>query len=297
MAGRGIRFRIRFHIVDVFAGGRYSGNQLAVVLPEKPIPAGAMQRIAAEFNFAETTFVTGEGRSPGEFRVRIFTPRKEVPFAGHPVLGTAHVLRALARRARPSRIVLRLKAGKVPVDFDDRSGLAWLRSIPPVFGAGHRAAAAARLLGLEAREVDSRFPAREVSTGIPFLFIPLVSLEAVRKARFDGAAFDRYFGKKTGPPLFLFTRETYSRENQINCRMFAPHFGIPEDPATGSANACLGAYVIEHGYLDGDPVEFRVEQGFEIGRNSLLHVRAGSAEDAGIRVGGKVVDIADGRLR
>jgi trans-2,3-dihydro-3-hydroxyanthranilate isomerase len=90
-----------FHIVDVFAGEKFTGNQLAVVLPMKPLPAAAMQRIAAEFNFAETTFVMGEGRSPGEYRVRIFTPRKEVPFAGHPVLGTAHGLRALTSRSRP----------------------------------------------------------------------------------------------------------------------------------------------------------------------------------------------------
>jgi trans-2,3-dihydro-3-hydroxyanthranilate isomerase len=96
----------------------------------------------------------------------------------------------------------------VPVDFEDRTGLAWLRSVPPAFGARHRAAPVARFLGLEAGAVDPRFPVEEVATGIPFLFVPLVSLEAVRKARLDGAAFDRYFGKQPAPPVFLFTRET-----------------------------------------------------------------------------------------
>lgn len=356
---------MRYFIVDVFTDRKYAGNSLAVVETPKALSKARMQAIAAEFNLSETTFVIGgvdakdlkgvkgsidvrSGKTlakvPAQLHatVRIFTPQAEVPFAGHPTLGTAHViarhLHPSPSRAKPKPgsdatvqlpdVTLHLKAGAVPVRFDARSGLWWLTSPQPVFGPEHRdgqttqaeqAAGIARILGLQREDIDLDFPVQEVSTGIAFLVVPLKSLQAVQKTNVDITAFKQYFatrGNSLGMPLFVFCRQTVHRQNQVHARMFAPTFGIAEDPATGSANACLAAYVLKHGYFGPDktvlnpatnktsnPMSYKVEQGFEMGRPSLLHVRAeilpmpkAITKAMSIQVGGQVVDVAEGRL-
>lgn len=295
MSARGFRF----HIVDVFCAGKYSGNPLAVIVLRAPLLSETMQRIAAEFNFPETTFVAPAARRDGSFDVRIFTPRQEVPFAGHPTLGTAHVIRRKLAGGRPARVTLNLKVGKIPVAYEPETDLLWMKQKQPVFGKVHDPARVARLLGVGTDAIDAGFPVREVSTGLPFLLVPFRSLAMVRKARLEERAFRRHFGPGAELPLFIFCRETYDPAHRLNSRMFAPQFGIAEDPATGSANGCLAGYILEHGYLAGDRLDLAVEQGYEIGRKSLLHLRArgvpGGRMD--IRVGGRVLEVAEGRLQ
>lgn len=299
----------RFFIVDVFCQEKYSGNQLAVVVPDGPIRAAEMQRIAFEFNFPETTFILGGGKpkgkskeKPGAYPVRIFTPRKEVPFAGHPTLGTAFIIRKLFAAKGTEEIALDVKAGRIPVRFGKgEGGPLWMKQLPPAFGKTHDAKRFAPVLGLAAKDFDSRFPIQQVSTGFEWLLAPLKNLAAVKKAGTDIAAYDAYFRKPgSALPILLFSPETYHASNAINARSFAHEFGIPEDPATGSANGCLAGYLVKHGYFGGGPLRISVEQGFEMGRNSILRLDAGykdgSEGDIVVNVGGKVIEVAEGRL-
>ena len=286
-----------FYIVDVFCTEKFSGNQLAVVICPEQITDTMLQTIAREFNFSETTFIFPGSRRDDSWPVRIFTPHSEVPFAGHPTLGTAWVIRNEMEKNKAATIVLDLKVGKIPVHFDDASGLQWMKQIEPRFGRVHPAAVFASILGLQEGSLDTRFPVRSVSTGIEFIMIPLKNLRAVQSASMNIGEYRDYFAGRQPDPLFIFCPETYEKENTINCRMFADEFGIPEDPATGSANGCLAAYLTEYEYFEKRSVDVRVEQGYEIGRKSILHIRTRpQGEHYNIEVGGGVIKIAGGEM-
>jgi trans-2,3-dihydro-3-hydroxyanthranilate isomerase len=290
---------MEFWIVDVFAEEKYAGNQLAVVLDAAALSGEQMQTIALEMGFSETTFVLSREESEGGYDVRIFTPGEEVPFAGHPTLGTAWVLRNELPRGEASSITLNLKVGPIPVTVETNDGdeILWMLQNPPRFGRILPRERAAALLDIAPDDVDARFPAQEVSTGLPFLLVPLRGLSAVRRSRLNR---DRYgeLVRETGiKGVFLFGAETYRPENRINARMFADDLGVPEDPATGSANGCLAGYLVHHRYFGETSVDVRVEQGFEIRRPSLLRLRA--AEKTGgidVLVGGRVFPTARGEL-
>jgi len=293
----------RFCIVDVFAEVKYAGNPLAVVLDGADIPSEQMQRIALEMNYSETTFITGAGERDGGWDVRIFTPATEIPFAGHPTLGTAAVIRRELLGRPAERIVLHLGVGDVPVSFDaadpsDANGVQ-ARMVAPVpqLGPTHPPERVARVLGLDPAEIDARFPVQEVSIGIAITLVPLRSLDAVKRALYRTEVVRSLEQADFARLLFFFCAETEHPENQIHARMFAPLDGVPEDPATGSANACLAAYLVTHGYFGPGPLEARVEQGYEMGRPSLLHI-AGREEGGAIRVevGGRVIPVARGEL-
>lgn len=280
-----------FDIVDVFATGPYTGNQLAVVRDADGMRDDEMLAVAKEFGFSETTFVESEGDEP---RVRIFTPAEEVDFAGHPTLGTAAVL---LEDRDSEEVTLNLNVGPLPVR--EESGVLWMEQNSPEFGEVRDAETVAEVLGIEATEIDDDYPAQEVSTGLPAVIVPLETLDAVRRVSIDREAYEDFVAENHAKLLHVFAPETYEDENDLNARMFAPYYGVPEDPATGSANGCLGAYLVEHGYLGSSDVEVNVEQGYEVGRKSLVRVRAGGAgEDDSIevRVGGKVEKVAEGEL-
>src|SRR5438045_2588644 len=166
-----------FCIVDVFAETRYAGNRLAVF--RGPVPQEIMQALALEMNFAETTFITNETPRDGGYDVRIFTPNEEVPFAGHPTLGTAHILRTEVAAGLPADVALNLKVGQIPVRYES---LYWMTQNPPEFRAKLDPAVMVGVLGLEPGEIDSRFPVEEVSTGLPFIVVPLPSLAVLQRA-------------------------------------------------------------------------------------------------------------------
>jgi trans-2,3-dihydro-3-hydroxyanthranilate isomerase len=290
---------LTFYLVDVFAEEKYAGNQLSVVRNASALSSDQMQRIANEMHFSETTFILSDKEQNGGYDVRIFTPARELPFAGHPTLGTAYVIRQNIAEGTINKVVLNLKVGQIPVTFEkDREGqeILWMKQIPPIFGKIFDAEQVSEVLGLDVNEIDSKFPIQEVSTGVPFVIVPLKTLDAVKRVRIDKDKHSQ-LTKETQAEILVFCPETYNKENNLNVRVFVDLFGIPEDPATGSANGCLAGYLSRYRYFGDRVVNARVEQGYEIGRPSLLHLKAENREGViHVFVGGKVIMVARGEL-
>ena len=284
---------LTFYIVDVFAEEKYAGNQLAVVRGGADLSDEALGKIALEMNYSETTFVLSDEEIDGGYDVRIFTPGGEVPFAGHPTLGTAYVIRQEIIGEPVEHITLNLRAGKIPVTFGD---VLWMRQLPPTFGATPDPALMVRVLNLETADLDDRFPVQEVSTGLPALIVPLRGLDALQRCKVDWERYVEVVGP--GKNLYVFCPEPHEDgPGDLSARMFANDLGVPEDPATGSAAGCLAGYLVEHRYFGTDPVDVLVEQGYEIRRPSLLYLRAERrGDETSVRVGGKVQMVARGEL-
>ncbi len=290
---------LKFYLLDVFAEEKYAGNQLAVVRNARALSGVQMQRIANEMHFSETTFILSDEERDGGYDVRIFTPANELPFAGHPTLGTAYVIRHDIIGRPVGNVLLNLKVGQIPVTFEkDNTGeeMLWMEQISPTFNETFDAARISEALSLGIKDVESRFPIQQVSTGIPFIIVPLKTLDAVKRARVDRERHDR-LTKAAQADILVFSPETYRKENNLNVRVFVDLYGIPEDPATGSANGCLAGYLSHYRYFGSDVVDVRVEQGCEMGRPSLLHLKAGKGRNGiQVHVGGKVVMVANGEL-
>jgi trans-2,3-dihydro-3-hydroxyanthranilate isomerase len=284
---------LTFYILDVFAEEKYAGNQLAVVRGGADLSEEVLQKIALEMNYSETTFVLSDEETGGGYDVRIFTPGGEVPFAGHPTLGTAYVIRHEILAQPIDRIILNLKAGKIPVTFGD---VIWMRQLAPTFGTTLDPTLTAQVLNLQTTDVDDRFPVQEVSTGLPALIVPLENLDSLQRCKVDWERYLELAGP--GKNLYVFCPESHANgPGDLSARMFANDLGVPEDPATGSAAGCLAGYLVEHRYLGTDPVNVRVEQGYEIRRPSLLYLQAErEGEETSVHVGGKVQMVARGAL-
>lgn len=289
-----------FYIVDVFAQSKYSGNQLAVIRSGTSLTANEMQQLAKEMNYSETTFILSEEERNGGYDVRIFTPATELPFAGHPTLGTAWVIRNEIIKRPVGEIRLNYPVGQIPVFFDKEAtdnGLIWMKQNPPVFGLSFDGVKMAEALGIEPEAIDHRYPIQEVSTGIPFIIVPIRNLAAVKKARVNQQLLAALTESSTAKDLLVFCPEVYDQSNTLNVRVFVDCLGIPEDPATGSANGCLAGYLAQYRYFGTDQFHIRVEQGMEIGRPSVLHVKAdASCRDIEVEVGGQVFMVARGEL-
>lgn len=290
---------LSFYFVDVFAEEKYAGNQLAVVRNARGLSASQMQRIANEMHFSETAFILSDEKRNGGYEVRIFTPASEVPFAGHPTLGTAYVIKHSVSDEITDEVVLNLKVGQIPVVFKREKRneeTLWMKQIRPTFGKTLDAAKVSAMLDLSVQEIDSRYPIQEVSTGLPFVIVPLKTLDAVKRVRIDKDEHLK-LARRTQTEILVFSPETYRKENNLNVRVFVDLYGIPEDPATGSANGCLAAYLSRYKYFGDDAVDVRVEQGCEIGRPSLLYLKAQKRQgEIQVSVGGKVVMVAQGEL-
>lgn len=289
-----------FYLVDVFAEQKYAGNQLAVVNSGAALSSSQMQEIANEMHFSETTFILSERKRNGGFDVRIFTPSQEVPFAGHPTLGTAYVIKRFIMKKPVNSVLLNLKVGPIPVSFEKAEAhqeTFWMEQVPPTFGKTFSLQRLAQVLKLDADDFDSHYPIQEVSTGLPFIIVPLKTLTAVKQARVsEEHLYEIAKEVKTG--ILVFCPETYNKGNHLNVRVFADLFGVPEDPATGSANGCLAGYLSHYRYFGTDKVNARVEQGYEVRRRSLLLLRAeNKAGKTRVCVGGKVILVAEGKLK
>ncbi|EDZ95099.1 MAG: PhzF family phenazine biosynthesis protein [Limnospira sp. PMC 1291.21] len=291
---------MNFYIVDVFAEAKYAGNQLAVFFGEgvSSLSDEEMLEIAQEINYSETTFIRSEGMVDGGYDVRIFTPSKELPFAGHPTLGTAYIIQREMIKKPVDQVVLNLGVGQIPVTWSNGNTdqeLLWMRPSNPVFYNCLNPAYVAPVLGLEMADFDDNFPIQEVSTGIPFLIVPLKNQRALKQAKVNLDHYGEFIKNTNAKEIFVFCPEPYDMENDISARMFAPALGIAEDPATGSANSCLAAYFVHNSYYNRDEINVRVEQGYEINRPSLLFLKAQKVGDEiDVMVGGKVVAIAKG---
>ena len=268
---------MKFSIVDVFAETRYAGNQLAVIEDAADLTGSAMQLIAREMNFSETTFVTA--RSEESATVRIFTPAEELPFAGHPTLGTAWVL----TRGRGG-IALTLQAGRVPVRFE--ADIGWFTPPPVTEGEAIDTGRAAALLGLRPVDLSPDFDPRVAHCGPVFPLIGVRNLDALKRVRVD-LAIQRQLGIPGFP--FAFCAGSYSSDADFAARMqFFDGQGIREDPATGSANAAFASYLRTRGF-SGAKI---VEQGFEIQRPSRIYLDIGER----VAVGGKVWPVVEGQM-
>ncbi len=289
-----------FYIVDVFAEEKYAGNQLAVVRDAAALSDEQMLQITREMNYSETTFILDESPRDGGYDVRIFTPGAEVPFAGHPTLGTAYLIQKEIIKKSVKTVILNLKVGQIPVTFNysgkDKDAL-WMKQKEPTFGEVFDGSDIVRILTVDKDDIYDKFPIQEVSTGMPFIIVPLKTLDAVKRIRINRDEYFKLIENTQANAILVFCPETYNRDNNLNVRVFCDYYGIPEDPATGSGNGCLAGYLVKNRYFGTNTIDVRVEQGYEISRPSLLYLRAERKSDKiDVFVGGKVVMVAKGRL-
>ena len=297
----------RFIQVDVFTKHIFVGNPLAVYPNAEGLTREEMQRIAREMNLSETTFVLAPSSSEADFKVRIFTPQREIPFAGHPVIGTCFVLGDQGRIGpKEGKRVMRLELGLgiFPVEVVFLGGEPVLVKMeqrsPEFMGAYAEVELLARLLSLPLEKLNLlKGPAEVVSTGLPFLIIPLTSQRALSQAKINPSILETVAQELDTSLVAPFTMEGMGG-NRIRARVFAPLHGVPEDPATGSAAGCFGAYLVKHGLIKGEPLTtVEIEQGMDIHRPSLIQVELAAEEKTIERVwvAGSVVRVLEGTIR
>jgi trans-2,3-dihydro-3-hydroxyanthranilate isomerase len=286
---------------DVFSSRRLEGNSLAVFSDGRGLADAEMQAIAKEMNLSETTFILPRDTATereGGVRVRIFTIQEELPFAGHPTLGTAFALRGTSGA---KEITLELNVGKVPVRFDDapdQPSFGEMTQVDPVFGVQHDREAIARAIGLSVRDLDPSLPVETVSTGLPYAIVPLRSLAGIQNLRLNLTAADEYLQKTASKFLYFVSRETVDPAARLHARML---FYNGEDPATGSAAGTAAAWMVAHGVAAPDELVL-IEQGLEMRRPSRIFVRASRSVHqhdnriVNVRVGGNAIEVMRGEV-
>ena len=286
---------------DVFTSKPLEGNSVAVFFDARGLSDAEMQAIAKEMNLSETTFILprdAEIERERGVRVRIFTVQEELPFAGHPTLGTAFALRG---KSGAKEVTLDLNAGKVPVRFEEVPGheaFGEMTQIDPEFGMQHDRDAMARAAGLRVEEFDPALPIETVSTGLSFTVTPLKSLAVLQKLRVNLGRATEYLEKAGGKFLYFVARETVDPSARLHARMF---FYNGEDPATGSAAGCTAAWMVAHGVAQPDE-RVLIEQGVEMQRPSRIFVRASRQNHlhdnriVNVRVGGNAIEVMRGEV-
>ncbi|HTR78754.1 MAG TPA: PhzF family phenazine biosynthesis protein [Gemmatimonadaceae bacterium] len=298
----------RFVTLDVFTSSAFGGNQLAVFPDASGIPEDALIRITREFNFAEVTFCYPPANPAHTKRVRIFTPAREIPFAGHPTVGTAIALIELgmagAHVGEPAGLVLEEGVGPIPVTVKRAPGAAAFAQFstarlaevgPPAPGRD----VLAGVLSIEPDDILAADMAPEnVSCGLPFLLVPLRSVDAVRRSRVRMDKWETALKSAWAPDIFLFARAPSGGDADFHARMYGPGVNVPEDPATGSANACFAGYLAARAPQRDGTLRWKVDQGVEMGRPSRIEIEADKSAGAvtAIRVGGNAVMVTEGSL-
>jgi len=286
-----------FTQLDVFTSRALEGNPLAVFPDGRALSDGEMQSIAKEMNLSETTFILPRDAAAEKergTRVRIFTVQEELPFAGHPTLGTAFALRG---NSGAGEIRLELNVGTIPVRFEDTPGqpsFGEMRQNDPAFGQIHDLKKVAEATGIPSDDIDPHLPIQTVSTGVPFTVLPLRGLEQIRRLQINQAKATEYLSASEAQFFFCVTRETVDPAARLHARML---FYNGEDPATGSASGCAAAWMVQHGIAQPDE-RVLIEQGVEMKRPSRIFVRAsrGNGRVVNVRVGGNVVEVLRGEL-
>jgi trans-2,3-dihydro-3-hydroxyanthranilate isomerase len=295
--------RRKFFTLDVFTDKRFAGNPLAVVLEPDGLDTAAMQTIAREFNLSETVFVHPPADAGHRAALRIFTPGRELPFAGHPTVGTAVLLGRLDGGAAEREFVLEEKIGPVPcrvrpAGSDAGRATFDIPRLPEIAGQASDNSTIAAALSLSVADIGfESFAVQRWSAGNPFTIVPVRGLEAIGRSRPDMAHFEKAFGGGFAAP-FVVCRQAAEAGHDFHTRMFAPGVGVSEDPATGSAAAAFAGYLAAHGgYADGDHM-VRIEQGYEMGRPSLMELtlRMSGAKLSGASIGGGAVVVTEGTI-
>jgi trans-2,3-dihydro-3-hydroxyanthranilate isomerase len=298
--------KLRYHLVDVFTDRAFGGNQLAVVTNGRGISSELMQSIAKELNLSETTFVLPPENPENNYRVRIFTPTAELPMAGHPTVGTSFILaREHMIEIGPAETTIKLEegVGTIPVRLEFKDGAPdqiWMQQPLPTFGPRFEdARVIAEMLSLAPEAIETDLPLEVVSCGVPFLYVPLKDLASVRAIRFRLDVWDRVLRDFASAQVFAFTNETELNGSSVHSRMFAPGLGVQEDPATGGASGPLGCYLVRHGVFPASQKsEFTSEQGFEMGRPSIIKIviEQEAGEISKVLVGGRCRFMGEGYL-
>ena len=297
----------RYCTADVFTKVAFGGNQLAVLPDARGLSDAQMQNIAREFNYSETVFVLPP-EAGGTRRLRIFTPGSEIPFAGHPTVGAAHVLATIGEiplTGAETKIVFEEGVGPVPVTIRAEGGSPVfcqlsVSKLPEVGPQPPTRTTLAEILGLDVSDiVGGSTPAQALSCGLPFLIVPLKNREAVAKARVKLDRWEEVLQRFWAPDIMVFAKDAEQDGHDIRARVFVPGQGVPEDPATGSANATLAGYLAQRDARTDGTLRWVVEQGFEMGRPSILEIEADkvAGQLTAIRVGGASVMMAEGALR
>ena len=295
-----------FVIADVFTEQRFGGNQLAVFIDAEGLDAPTMQNIAREMNYSETTFILPPEEG-GDYRVRIFTPMEELPFAGHPCVGTGHVI--VADRMKPwtggeTTVMLETGVGPIRVTVQTESERAghttMTQPLPQVRGTLSDRLKLAASLSLNSSDL-AELPVEAIYNGITVLIVPATSLAAVQRIKVDANKLEEISHEMGAQTVLVFTRETVELTSSAHCRVFAPAAGVLEDAATGSANGPLGFYMVKQGLVEpARTIRIVSEQGFEMKRPSLLHIEVDTDTDTNevtaIRVGGGVVITGRGEM-
>lgn len=299
---------IRYITTDVFTGTRFGGNQLAVVPDARAIPEELLLPITREFNYSETTFVYPPAIEGNTRRVRIFTPGGEVPFAGHPTIGTAVVLAAtgeIPAAGDDTRIVLEENIGAVPVVIRGvHAGGGWAQlsaaKMPEIGPPVPSRSTLAKMLGLNTEDLlaTSERP-QAVSCGLPFLIVPLTSVSAVSRARVHVTRWEETLGQAWASMIWVYAANAEAGEKHYRARMFAPGISVPEDPATGSAAVAFAGYLAARSRVRNGTLAWMVDQGIEMGRPSRLEIEADKVDSAitALRVGGEALIVAEGTMR
>jgi trans-2,3-dihydro-3-hydroxyanthranilate isomerase len=289
--------KLHYHLVDVFTDRAFGGNQLAVFTNGRGISSEKMQALAKELNLSETVFVLPAEEAGNDYALRIFTPAIELPFAGHPTIGTTFVLaheHMVFLTGEEATVRLEEKVGTIPVKIIMKDGAVdfiQMKQPLPTFGPAYpEPEAIAKMLSLEPESLDSRYPVETVSCGVPFLFVPLKDLAAVRRAQLKRDIWEEILSNFAAPHVFIFTTEVETEDATVHSRMFAPAMGIVEDPATGAASGPLGCYLVKYDLVEAsDKTKIISEQGFELGRPSFLHIEIEMMDGviSGVYVGGQ----------
>lgn len=296
--------RRKFFTLDVFTDKRFAGNPLAVVLEPEGLETAAMQAVAREFNLSETVFVFPPPDAAQRAKIRIFTPVSELPFAGHPTVGTAVLLGLIDGGSAARDFVLELNVGPVPCRAtpagEGRARAVFdLPRLPEDVGAPTDDATIAAALSIDTADLGfDGLRAARWSAGAPYTIVPVRGRDAIGRCRVDPAAWDKAFGFDAHCAAYMICRETVEAGNSFHTRMFAPRQGVAEDPATGSAAAALAGYLAANRlYGEGEHV-VRIEQGFEMGRPSLiaLTLRIAGGKLTGAAIGGGAVVVSEGTI-
>jgi trans-2,3-dihydro-3-hydroxyanthranilate isomerase len=298
----------QFTIADVFTEKQFGGNQLAVFSDAAGLDSATMQDIAREMNYSETTFLLPP-EDGGDFRVRIFTPGRELPFAGHPLVGTGFVIVAerLKEWATPvTFLTLETGAGPIGVEVGIEGGkpgcTTMTQPLPVIRGEYSNISTLAKALSLEAAQIErTGLPVETIFNGIAVMIVPVESRTAIEGIRVDTGALERISNEVGASTVLVFTRETILAASTVHCRVFAPAAGVAEDAATGSANGPMGSYFVRHKLVEAAATTRIVsEQGYEMKRPSLLYIDVDvdsvTNEITGVRVGGGVVISGRGEI-
>ena len=301
---------MKLYVVDVFATKKYTGNQVAVIECDKPLEVELMLRIAGELSLPEVSFVQNKPNPDGSYNVRVFTPEREISFSGHPTLGTAFIINNFLSTKKKDEILLNLPSGQVSIEISqlEKKGdsnfisknkpCLLSKQKNPEFGRIYEPVLLSKILGLEPKNFDKIFPIQEVTIGLPVILVPLKSLEIIKQIKINLERYNWLIQRTQAKLILAFCSETEHPENNLHVRVFADYYGVPEDAASGSSNGGLAAYLAKYRYFNKDHVDVRIEQGYEIGRPSLILAKAQIESDGiiNVSIGGLVNLVVEGEI-